>query len=69
LLPPLAAACDAVEDAFLLLVLGGHGGASAPVLATAFASAKFACMALALVYLLGGLIALAVTRGRSAART
>lgn len=62
-----SAAADAVEDAFLLLVLGGHGGSAAPVLATAFASVKFACLAVALVYLLAGLVALAVTRGRRSA--
>lgn len=59
-----SAAADAVEDAFLLLVLGGHGGSSAPLLATVFASIKFACLMVALAYLLGGLIALGVTRRR-----
>lgn len=63
----VSAAADAVEDAFLLLVLGGHGGhggSAAPVLATAFASVKFVCIVVVLGYLLGGLAALAVTRGR-----
>ncbi len=58
------AAADAVEDAFLLLVLGGHGGSAAPVLATVFASIKFACLGIVLAYLLGGLVALGVTRAR-----
>lgn len=66
LLPLAGAACDAAEDAFLLLVLGGHGGSAAPVLATVFASVKFACVAIALLYLLGGLIVLGVARGMSA---
>lgn len=64
LLPIAGAAFDAVEDAFLLLVLGGHGGHSAPLLATIFASLKFACLAVALLYLLGGLVALGVARVR-----
>jgi hypothetical protein len=62
-LPLVAAACDAVEDAFLLLVLGGHGGSAAPALATAFASVKFACIGVALAYVLGGLL---VARGERA---
>jgi hypothetical protein len=57
-LPIVAAACDAVEDVFLLLVLGGHGGDSGPAIATAFASVKFACIGIAIVYLLIGLLAL-----------
>lgn len=63
-LPLIAAAADAVEDAFLLLVLGGHGGSAAPPIAGSFATLKFVCIAVAIVYLLGGLIAIAVARLR-----
>jgi hypothetical protein len=68
LLALAGAACDAAEDAFLLLALGGHGGAAAPRLATAFASVKFACLTVAVVYLLTGLVALGVARRGSRAR-
>jgi hypothetical protein len=61
-LPVAAAASDAVEDAFLLLSLGGHGGSAAPLLGTVFASLKFACLAVTLVYLLIGLIGFAIHR-------
>jgi hypothetical protein len=57
-LPLVAAACDAVEDVALLLVLGGRGGSAAPALAAAFASVKFACVGIAVLYLLGGLLML-----------
>lgn len=56
------AAFDAVEDAFLLLALGGHGGAAAPLLGTVFASLKFACLTVVLAYLLVGLVGFAVHR-------
>jgi hypothetical protein len=69
LLALVAAACDAAEDAFLLLALGGHGGSAAPTLATAFASVKFACLAVAVVYLLAGLVALGVARRGARTRT
>jgi hypothetical protein len=61
-LPVVAAVCDAIEDAALLLVVGGHADSPAPALATAFALVKFAALAVALVYLLGGLIAMAAKR-------
>ncbi|HMJ02577.1 MAG TPA: hypothetical protein VK506_06525, partial [Conexibacter sp.] len=44
LLPLVTAAADAVEDAFLLLALGGHGGDVAPALGGAFAVVKFAAL-------------------------
>lgn len=50
----IAAACDAVENACLLLALGGAGD-WAPVAATVFAVAKFALLAIAIAYLLAGL--------------
>lgn len=56
---PFAAAAsagfDAIENVFLLLTLGGHGGSAAPVLATAAASVKFLLLFLAIGYLLWGL--------------
>jgi len=68
LLPLVAAACDVVEDVFLLLQLGGHARSAGPLLAGAFASVKFACIAVALAYLLAGLIALALGRRAAPAR-
>lgn len=50
----IAAACDAVENACLLLTLGGAGD-WAPITATVFAVAKFALLAIAIAYLLAGL--------------
>jgi hypothetical protein len=61
-LPIAAAACDAVEDIGLLLVLDGHADSVAPAIATAFAVAKFAMFGGALLYLLGTLAALGVAR-------
>lgn len=68
LLPLVAAACDAVEDVFLLLQLGGRAQSIGPPLAGSFASVKFACMAVAVLYLLAGLIAMAATRRGAPAR-
>ena len=68
LLPLIGAAADAVEDLFLLLVLGGHAGSIGPPLAGSFATLKFACLAIAIVYLLAGLIALALARRSAPAR-
>lgn len=51
-----AALFDAGENAFLLLILGGHGGNAAPVLATVCASLKFALIATAIAYVLWGLV-------------
>jgi len=50
----VAAGCDAVENACLLLTLGG-AGAWAPVTASVFAVAKFALLLVALAYILAGL--------------
>lgn len=50
----IAAACDVVENACLLLTLGDAGD-WAPVTATVFAAAKFALLAVALAYILAGL--------------
>lgn len=69
ILPLLAAGADAVEDAFLLLALGGHGGDAAPLLGGAFAAVKFAALAVTLLYLLVGLVGFALHRrgGRAGA--
>ncbi|MFL5873552.1 MAG: hypothetical protein ACJ75T_08780 [Solirubrobacterales bacterium] len=50
-----AAAFDLVENTLWLLVLGGHLGEPAPLIATACASLKFLLIALAIVYSLVGL--------------
>jgi hypothetical protein len=61
--PPLAwgalgaAACDAIENAALLLILGGHTGQPWPAIAFGFATVKFALAACASVYALGGWLA------------
>jgi hypothetical protein len=49
-----AAVFDAIENAFLLLVLGGHGGPSAPAIATVCSSLKFTLITLAVGYVLCG---------------
>lgn len=60
----VAAACDAVENACLLVVLDG-AGAALPVLAAIFAGLKFALLAAAIAYIVVG-IALSLGRGRLA---
>jgi hypothetical protein len=62
-LGPLAAGFDALENACLLLTVGGHG-APFPSLATAFATCKFALLVGAIAYLLVGLAAVIGRRGR-----
>ena len=51
-----AAGFDALENIALLLVLGGHGGSVGPAFATACASIKFVLIAIAIAYVLWGLI-------------
>jgi hypothetical protein len=68
LVPLICAASDAVEDVFLLLVLGGHLPSAGPLLAGSFATLKFACLAVTVVYLLVGLGAMALTRPSAPAR-
>ena len=48
---------DGLEDAWLLLALGGHGGDVAPFAAALFATIKFVLLAVSLLYLLAGLAA------------
>ena len=57
-LAPLAAAFDAVENVALLIVFGGHAGQPWPGIAFGFASAKFALLAVVVVYLVVGLVRL-----------
>jgi hypothetical protein len=52
-----AAIFDALENANLLLILGGHGGSVSPPLATACASVKFVLILIAIVYVVWGLVA------------
>jgi hypothetical protein len=51
-----AALFDVVENALWLLVLGGHLGEPAPLVATVCASFKFVLIAVAIVYSLVGLV-------------
>lgn len=59
-----AAVCDAGENVFLLLTLGGHGGSFGPPIATTFASVKFLLITVAIVYVLWGLVCRLLWRGR-----
>ena len=59
-----AAACDAVENGALLLILDGHTDQPWPAIAFACASVKFALATSASLYALGGWLA---TLGRTAA--
>jgi hypothetical protein len=52
-----AAVFDALENANLLLIVGGHGGSVTPPLATACASVKFLLIATAVGYVVWGLVA------------
>jgi hypothetical protein len=58
----LGAACDAIENVFLLLTLDG-AGAAFPLLATIFAACKFVLLAIAIAYLLAGLGLRLASRG------
>jgi hypothetical protein len=58
ILPLFAAAAatfDAIENVFLLLILDGHAGELAPVIATICSSIKFTLIAIAIGYVLCGL--------------
>lgn len=57
-----AGACDAVENAALLGVLGTGGNGSLAAIARWFAIAKFTFSTLVIVYLLGGLVLCLVRR-------
>ena len=63
---PAAAAApifDAVEDVWLLIALGGHGGDLAPLLGSLFAIAKFTASAIAVAYIVAGFVGRLRTRG------
>lgn len=47
---------DAIENVWLLIALGGHGGDLTPLMGGIFASAKFTATAVAIAYLLVGLV-------------
>jgi hypothetical protein len=55
---PLAAALDAVENIALLLVFDGHVDQPWPGIAFGFASAKFALLAIVILYLVVGVLGL-----------
>jgi hypothetical protein len=59
-----AAAFDVIENVFLLLTLGGHGGSFGPPIATACASLKFLLITIAIVYVLWGLVGRLLRRMR-----
>jgi hypothetical protein len=59
-----AALFDATENVFLLLVLEGHGGAHAPLIATICSSIKFTLITIAIAYVVCGLVWLAATANR-----
>jgi hypothetical protein len=66
--PPFAASAalfDFAENIALLLVLGGHGGSLAPPFATVCASFKFLLIALAIAYVLWGLLSRLLRRLRA----
>ncbi len=54
--PAAGAAFDALEDVGLLVALDGNGGDAAPLLAAICATAKFALLAAAIVYIAAGLV-------------
>jgi hypothetical protein len=59
-----AALFDATENVFLLLVLEGHGGEHAPLIATICSSIKFTLITIAIAYVVWGLVWRAVTASR-----
>jgi hypothetical protein len=63
----VGAACfDALEDVWLLIALGRHGGDLAPLLATICASLKFLLSAAVIAYLVAGLLMRLHGRGSAA---
>jgi len=55
-LAAVAASFDAVENVFLLLVLGGHGGQADNLIATICSSIKFTLITIAILYVACGLL-------------
>jgi hypothetical protein len=56
LFAPAAASFDAIENVLLLMVLGGDGGTIGPPIAAACAGLKFALIAIAIGYVVCGLV-------------
>lgn len=52
----VAACFDAIENVFLLIALGGHGSAAAPLIATVCSSIKWVLITLAIVYAICGAV-------------
>ena len=63
-----APVADALENVNLLLVLGGTGGGTTPLLAGVFATVKFLCLGLAVLYVVVGLLRVAFARFPRGAR-
>ena len=55
-LAPAAAACDALENIAILVVLGDHTGQPWPVILFTFVCVKFTLLAVVIVYLVIGLV-------------
>lgn len=53
---PIAAACDAVEDVLLLVVLGGHVDQPWPAITFGFVSVKFVLLGVVIAYLVVALL-------------
>jgi hypothetical protein len=62
--PLIAAVCDAIENANLLLAIGQDGDQPFPFLAGVFAVVKFATLTPAQLFALAGLIVWLIRRGR-----
>jgi hypothetical protein len=56
------AAFDAIEDVWLLIALGGHGGDLALAVAAIAAGLKFGLTAVAILYIVAGLVLRATRR-------
>jgi hypothetical protein len=59
-----AAVFDAIENVFLLLVLEGHGGQHAPLIATVCSGIKFTLITIAIAYVAWGFVWRAATARR-----
>lgn len=55
-LAPAAAACDALENLAILVVLGDHTGQPWPIILFTFVGVKFTLLAVVIVYLVVGLV-------------
>lgn len=62
--PLIAAVCDAIENANLLLAIGQDGDQPFPFLAGVFAVVKFATLTPAQLFALAGLVVWLIRRGR-----